>query len=113
MAGRVPAIHVLLSDPKKDVDARIRGHDDALSKDRPEVSELIARAREIAVLARERARQTEAARRVGEDMIARMRAADLFRVLQPRAHGGFEHGFEVFGEIEAALAAGCGSTGWV
>ena len=46
-------------------------------------------------------------------MIARMRAADLFRVLQPKAYGGFEYGFEVFGEIEAALANGCGSTGWV
>jgi len=117
MAGPVPAIHVLLSDRKEDVDARVRGHDgvvgSAVPFDRPSVSELLVRAREIAAIARERARQTEAARRVGEDMIARMRAADLFRVLQPRAHGGFEYGFEVFGEIEAALAAGCGSTGWV
>jgi len=81
--------------------------------DRPEVSELVHRAREIAVLARERALDTEAARRVGEDMVARMRAADLFRVLLPRAYGGFEYGFEVFGQIEAAIASGCGSTGWV
>jgi len=81
--------------------------------DRPDISELVARAREIALVARERAQQTEAARRVDADMIARMRAADLFRVLQPRAYGGFEYGFEVFGEIEAALASGCGSTGWV
>jgi len=84
-----------------------------VSLDRPEISELLARAREIAGIARERARQTETARRVGEDMIARMRAADLFRVLQPQAYGGFEYGFEVFGEIEATLASGCGSTGWV
>ena len=81
--------------------------------DRPEVSELIARARDIAVIARQRARETETARRVSADMIARMRDADLFRVLQPKAYGGFEYGFEVFGEIEAALASGCGSTGWV
>ena len=80
---------------------------------RPSVAELLSRAREIAVLARERAQATEAARRVSDDMVARMRQADLFRVLQPQAYGGFEYGFEVFAEIEAVLAAGCGSTGWV
>ena len=81
--------------------------------DRPEVSELVGRARDIAGVARERAQQTEAARRVGEDMIERMRRADLFRVLQPRAYGGFEYGFDVFVQIQAAIASGCGSTGWV
>jgi resorcinol 4-hydroxylase (FADH2) len=81
--------------------------------DRPEVAELVSRAREIAVVARERAQETEAARRVGADMVERMHAADLFRVLQPQAYGGFEYGFEVFAQVEAALASGCGSTGWV
>ena len=71
------------------------------------------RAREIAGIAREHAQQTEAARRVGDDMIARMREADLFRIMQPQAYGGFEYGFEVFAEVEATLASGCGSTGWV
>jgi len=84
-----------------------------LSLDRPDVAELVARAREIAAVARERAVETERARRVGEDMIARMRQADLFRIMQPRAYGGFEYGFEVFARIEAVLASGCGSTGWV
>ena len=83
------------------------------SANRPAVSELLDRAREIAVVARARAQETEAARRIGDDMIARMRQADLFRVMQPSAFGGFEYGFEVFAQIEAALAAGCGSTGWV
>ena len=73
----------------------------------------MARARAIGALARERAQQTEADRRVGEDMIERMRQADLFRVMQPQAYGGFEYGFEVFFELVAAIAAGCGSTGWV
>ncbi len=83
------------------------------TQERPEVSELLSRAREIAGLARERARETEAARRVSEDMVARMHRADLFRVMQPKAYGGFEYGFEVFAQIEAILASGCGSTGWV
>ncbi len=73
----------------------------------------MARARAIAGAARERAQQTEAARRSGEEIIARMRQADLFRILQPQAFGGFEYGFDVFAQVVATLASGCGSTGWV
>jgi resorcinol 4-hydroxylase (FADH2) len=83
------------------------------SLDRPDVSELLNRARAIAGFAREQVLETEAARRVGNDAIARMREADLFRVMQPKAYGGFEYGFDVFAQIEAELASGCGSTGWV
>jgi alkylation response protein AidB-like acyl-CoA dehydrogenase len=81
--------------------------------DRPDVSELLARGREIAGVAREWAQQTECARRVDDDMITRMRQADLFRIMQPRAYGGFEYGFDVFARVEATIASGCGSTGWV
>jgi resorcinol 4-hydroxylase (FADH2) len=80
---------------------------------RPDIAELLARARDIGGDARERALQTERARRVADDMIARMRQADLFRILQPHAYGGFEYGFDVFAQVEATLASGCGSTGWV
>ena len=80
---------------------------------KPDVADLLARARAIAEVARERAQQTETERRVGDDMIGRMRQADLFRVMQPRLYGGFEYGFDVFAQIVAAIANGCGSTGWV
>src|SRR5262244_617057 len=79
----------------------------------PAVSDLLTRARAIAALARERAQQTEADRRVGDDMIERMRQADLFRIMQPRSYGGLEYGFDVFAQVVAAIAGGCGSTGWV
>jgi len=79
----------------------------------PDVPDLLARARTIAELARERAQQTETDRRVGEDMIARMREMDLFRIMQPQAYGGFECGFDVFSQVVATIATGCGSTGWV
>src|SRR5258707_3304380 len=75
----------------------------------PDVSDLLTRARAIGELARERAQQTEADRRVGDDMIERMRQADLFRVMQPRSYGGLEHGFDVFAQIVAAISSGCGS----
>jgi resorcinol 4-hydroxylase (FADH2) len=80
---------------------------------KPDVADLLARAGAIAEFARERAQQTETERRVGDDMIERMRQADLFRVMQPRLYGGFEYGFDVFAQIVAAIANGCGSTGWV
>jgi alkylation response protein AidB-like acyl-CoA dehydrogenase len=83
------------------------------SSETPGLAELLARARAIAELARARALATEAERRVAEDMIAHMREAELFRVMQPRDHGGFELGFDVFFQVVAAIAAGCGSTGWV
>jgi resorcinol 4-hydroxylase (FADH2) len=79
----------------------------------PDRTKLLARARAIASDARERARETEADRGVSDEMIARMRQADLFRIMQPRAYGGFEYGFDVFAEVVAAIAGGCGSTGWV
>src|SRR5262249_58839371 len=72
---------------------------------KPGIPDLLARARAIAELARERAQRTEAERRVGEDMIERMRQADLFRVMQPRAYGGFEYGLGVFAQILARIAA--------
>src|SRR5262249_56874538 len=77
----------------------------------PDVSDLLTRARAIAELARERAQRTEADRRVGDDMIERMRQADLFRIMQPRAYGGLEDRFDVFPQGVAAIASRCGSAG--
>jgi alkylation response protein AidB-like acyl-CoA dehydrogenase len=80
---------------------------------RPQVGELIERARAIGVLARERALETEKQRHVSADLVGKMRDAQLFRVMQPARFGGFEYGYEVFVELVAAVAAGDGSTGWV
>jgi alkylation response protein AidB-like acyl-CoA dehydrogenase len=82
-----------------------------VSKPKPE--ELLRRARMIAEVVRERARQTEAERRVSADMVDLMRENDLFRILQPKRYGGFEYGFDLFVQIGAAVAAGCPSSGWV
>jgi resorcinol 4-hydroxylase (FADH2) len=79
----------------------------------PDASELLTRARAIAALARERVLATETDRRVSEDMVERMRQADLLRVMQPQAYGGYEYGFDIFSHLVAAIASGCGSTGWV
>jgi resorcinol 4-hydroxylase (FADH2) len=83
------------------------------SSARPDLPELLSRAREIAQLVRARARQTELDRRVSDEVVERMRKAELFRILQPQAYGGFEYGFDVFAQIVTVIAGGCGSSGWV
>jgi alkylation response protein AidB-like acyl-CoA dehydrogenase len=90
-----------------------RGTAHQASGNRPTVSELLERSRAIAGMARERALETEAARRVSDEMIARIRQAGLFKIMQPHAYGGYEYGFDVFVQVQAAIASGCGSTGWV
>jgi alkylation response protein AidB-like acyl-CoA dehydrogenase len=80
---------------------------------RPDVPELLSRARAITDIVRARVKETEANRRIADDVIARMREAELFRILQPQAYGGFEYGFDVFAELVATIGRGCGSSAWV
>lgn len=83
------------------------------SRSRPEVADLMARAAFVADAARKHAQETEAARRVSADLVAMMREAELFKIMQPRAFGGYELGYDVFVEAVATIASGDGSTGWV
>jgi alkylation response protein AidB-like acyl-CoA dehydrogenase len=80
---------------------------------RPDVPALLARARAIAEAVRARVQQTEADRRVSEEIIERLRDAELFSILQPQAYGGFEYGFDVFVDLVATIGRGCGSSAWV
>jgi len=80
---------------------------------KPSVDELLDRARAIGALAREHALKTEQNRQVSAELIAKMREAELFRVLQPARFDGFEYGYDAFVELVAAVASGDGSTGWV
>lgn len=77
------------------------------------VADLLARAADISQVARARARQTEADRRISAEVIGLMRDAGLFRVLQPKSRGGYELGMDTLVEISATLGRGCGSTAWV
>src|SRR5258708_10606966 len=83
------------------------------SQPRPDVPRLLSGARIIAEIARARARETEANRRISDDLIESMHDAELFRILQPEAYGGFEYGFDVFAELVATIGRGCGSSAWV
>jgi alkylation response protein AidB-like acyl-CoA dehydrogenase len=80
---------------------------------RPGIAELVARASGIRSLVRERAERTEADRQVSPEIMARLRDAGLFRVMQPAVYGGYEYGFDAMVQVVAPVARGCGSSGWV
>jgi alkylation response protein AidB-like acyl-CoA dehydrogenase len=81
--------------------------------EKPTREELLRRAAEVASVAKAQARITEANRRVSAELVDMMKSAELFRILQPKAFGGFEYDFDLFVKIAAVIAAGCPSSGWV
>lgn len=74
---------------------------------------LMQRARDLVPTLRERAPKAAAERRIPDETIADLQAAQLFEVIKPKKYGGFEMDPQVFYEICAILAEGCMSTGWV
>ena len=76
-------------------------------------SQMLDAADRIQGLARENAARTEADRRVPQELVEEMRAAGLYRVLQPKAFGGHEAGFELFADVVSRIGRGDGSTAWV
>ena len=74
---------------------------------------LLARARDLAPVLRERAPATSAARRVPAETIGALWDADLFYLLKPRKFGGPEVRVDLAFAVAAELARGDGSAGWV
>ncbi|MFL6144794.1 MAG: 3-hydroxy-9,10-secoandrosta-1,3,5(10)-triene-9,17-dione monooxygenase oxygenase subunit [Labedaea sp.] len=69
--------------------------------------------RELLPVLRERAQETEDARRVPEESIKSLRLAGFFKLLQPSRYGGAEaHPVEFYRAVRL-IASACGSTGWV
>jgi 3-hydroxy-9,10-secoandrosta-1,3,5(10)-triene-9,17-dione monooxygenase len=77
------------------------------------VTDLIAVARSFIPRLIEAAPEAERDRHLSPPLIDAMRAAGLFRALQPARWGGHETSLEVFYDITAALAEGDMSAGWV
>jgi len=74
---------------------------------------LVARARALVPGLRERQRETEQNGMILADAIESFHEAGLYRVLQPKHFGGYEHGLDTFIGVVMEIASGCGSTGWV
>lgn len=79
----------------------------------PTAEDLIARARQLVPVLAERAPRQERHRRILDETMAELRAAELFRILQPRRWGGFEMDPRVFFDVQMTLAEGDASVGWV
>lgn len=79
----------------------------------PSGAELIARARAMVPVLREREQSAAAARQVPAETIRDFIAAGFFKVLQPRRYGGYEMSPAVYCEIARTLAEGCMSSAWV
>ena len=78
----------------------------------PDLSALLAAARALAPVFRERAAETEALRRLPEENVADLKAAGLFRVIQPERCDGWQMDFHAHLDVVQEVAAGCGSTGF-
>lgn len=61
----------------------------------------------------ERAQRADEERRISEETVAELRAAGVFRMLQPQRHGGLEADPVRFYEVVRSISSVCGSTGWV
>ena len=83
------------------------------AKSKPTLTELMGRASEISAIARNHADRTETSQSVSDRVVAQMHDAGIFRIMSSECYGGYEYGFDVLIPVVAAVAAGCGSSGWV
>lgn len=86
---------------------------DAAADNIPSPDALVAQARELIPVLRERAAAGAERRQVADETIAELRKRGFFRVLQPRRWGGYEMSPTTFCRIAIALAEGDMSVGWV
>ena len=73
---------------------------------------LVERANALRPLLESNAAETEKNRRVVEENISAIQQAGLYRIMVPRRFGGLQTDLRTKLEVSAALAKGCGSTGW-
>jgi alkylation response protein AidB-like acyl-CoA dehydrogenase len=79
---------------------------------RPSAEALIQRARDLLPALKQRAQDTERARRVSADTTAMIREAELYKIMLPARWGGFEYGYAEFMDLIIEIGSGCASTGW-
>lgn len=73
---------------------------------------LVVAAQGLAPVLRERARNAERERRLPVENVADLKAAGLFRILQPERCGGRQLDFHVHLDVVEEIGKGCASTAW-
>ncbi len=76
-------------------------------------TDLVARARALVPLLREREDAAIRDRQVPAESIAAFKEAGLFKILQPRRFGGYEMSPAVYCEVAKILGEGCMGSAWV
>jgi 3-hydroxy-9,10-secoandrosta-1,3,5(10)-triene-9,17-dione monooxygenase len=79
----------------------------------PDPETLRQRARQLAPELESQSHACNDRRDLSDDIVDRMRAGDLFRILQPRRWGGFEMDPRVLFDIQNIFARACASSAWV
>jgi len=74
---------------------------------------LVARAREMVPLLRERAREVEENRRMADETHRAFVEAGFYKIFQPAGFGGFELDFRLIVDLGSEIGRGCGSSAWV
>jgi GTP cyclohydrolase II len=80
--------------------------------DIPSHEEILARVDALVPRLLERAEETERIRRLPEATMEDLRDSGVFRLLAPKAVGGFGVGVETYVEVVRRLGRGCPSTAW-
>ncbi|HZW14264.1 MAG TPA: acyl-CoA dehydrogenase family protein [Noviherbaspirillum sp.] len=78
----------------------------------PSEEELVARARALIPMLKEKAFKVEQDRMVSRETIDEFRKAGFFKVLQPKRWGGWQMSPVVYYRILMELGRGCGSSAW-
>jgi 3-hydroxy-9,10-secoandrosta-1,3,5(10)-triene-9,17-dione monooxygenase len=79
----------------------------------PTADEMRARARALAPAIATRVAEADSMRDLPAETIHDLREADLFRLYQPKAWGGFEMDPRIFFDVQNIIAETCASTTWV
>jgi alkylation response protein AidB-like acyl-CoA dehydrogenase len=79
----------------------------------PTAQELVQRAAALVPMLREKAIETEKARRVSDEAFDAVAEAGIFRMCVPKRYGGYEMDFQTQCDVLAHIARGCPSTSWV
>ncbi len=99
--------------PTSTVQVTTRSSEAGLRPTLANAAEALAKARGLVAGLRSRAAKVDAERHIPDESIADINATGLFRISAPRVFGGSQLGIAPLIESVAAIASGCGSTGWV
>lgn len=80
---------------------------------RPSVEELLARARALKPVLRERGQRADQARRIADETVADFIKAGFHLIGQPTRFGGMGYGQDVICKVSVEVSSACGTAGWL